>query len=192
MLGEVHKDTQKIQEDNADLDLEKEWFLGFGVSMPFGPSTLTYEPIKHKYGPTVIALTGSEDWRHRLSFNLFDKFSDITDEKNAQVTYLTAQAELEKAKNDTIIKVKDEYFNLKKALIQINSSLSKIRYEEKQVEVTRYLAGFQENTTAQLFENMIELAQSKFSFVQAVADYHVAASALGVAMGDPYYFETKS
>lgn len=192
VLGEVFKDTEQLEEGNADLDLEKEWFLGVTTSMPIGPNSIEYNQIKHKYGPTVLALHGSEDWSRKLTFNLFDKLSDITDEKSAQAALLQAQADWEKAKDDVIQKVREEFYNLQKSLIQIDSSVAKMRYQEKQNALLEYMLGLQETTAANLIEQLIEGAQNKFSFIQAVTDYDLAVAGLGTAIGDPDYFEPKS
>jgi len=191
MLGEVFKDTQQIEADNADLDTEKEWSLGVGVSMPLGPNSLEYEQIKHKYGPTILALQGSEDWRHKVSFGLFDKLSDLTDTEAAEATLLQAQADLDKAKNDTILHVREEFYNMQKALIQIDSTLSKMRYQDKQVAAYRFMVGLQETAVSALMEGMLEQAQNKFGFIQAVADYHTAVAGLNAAIGDPDYFKSR-
>lgn len=192
MLGEVFKDTQAIESDNHDLDTEREWFLGAGVSMPLGPNSLEYEQIKHKYGPTILALTGSEDWRHKVTFGLFDRLSDITDAKGAQSTLLQAQADLDKAKNETILRVREEFYNMQKALIQIDSTLAKMRYQDKQVSAYRFLVGLQETTVTSLMEGMVEQAQNKFGFIQAVADYHTAVAGLNAVIGDPDYFKSRA
>lgn len=192
MLGEVFKDTQQIEADNADLDTEKEWFLGAGVSMPLGPNSLEYEQIKHKYGPTILALQGSEDWKHKVTLGLFDKLSDFTDEQNAEAILLQAQAELDKAKNDTILRVREEFYNMQKALIQIDSTLAKMRYQNKQVSAYRFMVGLQESSVAALMEGMVEQAQNKFGFIQAVADYHTAVAGLNASIGDPDYFKSRA
>lgn len=196
MLGEAFHDTRVFQRE-ADLgkgnnDLEKEWFLGVHVGMPLGPNSVEYDQIKHKYGPTVLALTGSDDWAHKATFNLFDKFSDITDEKGAQATLLQSQSDYEKTRNDLTVKVRDDFYNLQKSLIQIDSSIAKIRYQDKQNSILEYMVGIQETSVVNYLEGLIESAQNKFAFIQAVVDYHIAVSGLSVSIGDPYYFETES
>jgi outer membrane protein TolC len=192
MLGEVFKDTQEIENDNADLDTEKEWFFGAGVSMPLGLNTLEYQQIKHHYGPTILALTGSEDWNHKVSLGILDKLSDATDSLDAEATLLQAQADLDKAKNETILHVREEFYNMQKSLIQIDSTLAKMRYQNKQVAAYRFLVGLQETAVSALMEGMIEQAQNKFGFIQAVADYHTAVAGLNAAIGDPDHFKSRA
>ena len=177
---------------NGNNDLEKEWFLGVHVGMPLGPNSVEYDQIKHSYGPTVLALTGSDDWTHKMTFNLMDNFSNITDEKGAQAALLQSQSDLEKAKNDLTVKVRDDFYNLQKSLIQIDSSIAKVRYQGKQNSILEYMLSMQETAVSNYLEGLIEQAQNKFAFIQAVVDYHIAVSGLSVSIGDPNYFETES
>ena len=104
---------------------------------------------------------------------------------------MQAESDLEKAKNDATLKIRDEFYNMQKSLIQIDSSIARIRYQDKQNSILEYLLGVQETAPATYLEGLIENAQNKYSFIQAVADYHVAVSALSVAIGDPDYFEAQ-
>ena len=192
MLGEVFKDTRAITDDNHDLDEEKEWFVGIEGSMPLGPNTVEFSRVKHVYGPTVLALTGSEDAESKFTFNLMDKFSEITDEKSAAAAYLQAQSELQTAKNKLLSDLREGYYDLKKSVVQMDSSVAKIRYQSKQSAAAKYLVGLQETPPASYLESMIELASHKFSLIQAAVDYHLAISTLNLTIGDPTYFETES
>ncbi len=184
MLGEAH--------ERVSNDLEKEWFMGVHASMPLGPNSVEYDQVKNVFGPTVLALTGSEAWRHRATFNLFDKLADITDSKSAEAALLQSQSDYQKAKNDITVKLRDDFYNLQKSMIQIDASVSKMRYQEKQNGILEYLLGIQETTTANYLEGLIAQAQNKFTFIQAVTDYNLAVSSLGVSMGEPYYFDQDS
>ena len=198
MLGEAFKDTRALSEDvqnhtgNHNIDTEKEWFVGIEGSMPLGPNSVEYSHVKHVYGPTVLALTGSEDSENKFTFNLMDKFSEITDEKSAAASYLQAQSELQTAKNKLVSDLREGYYDLKKSVVQMDSAVSKIRYQEKQSVAARYLSGLQETPPASYLESMIELASHKFSLIQAAVDYQLAISTLNLSTGDPYYFETES
>jgi outer membrane protein TolC len=191
MLGEAHHDTQAFEEGKADIDTENEWFAGVNAAMPLGANSIEYDQIKHVYGPTVLALTGSEDWRHRFAFNLFDKLPDITDAQSAQAAYLQAQVDLNKAQNDLIVKIKDDCYTLKKGLVKIDSVVARIRYQEKRNKILEYTVSLQESPIEDLLDGLSEQAQNRFSFIEAVADYHIAISSLSTSIGDPNAFEDK-
>lgn len=174
--------------EELDFNLKKEWFLGIKGSMPLGPNSIEYERIKHVYAPSVISPTGgSEDWSEKYTFNLLDKFSEITDEKSALATLLQAEADYKKSKDEITSKIKEDYYTIKKTLIQIDSTVSKIRYRQKQNAILEYLIGLQEAQIPSLVEGLVDLAQDKFSFIQAVIDYDLAISNLSISIGDPYY-----
>ncbi len=174
----------------VDFNLDKEWFVFVKGSMPLGPNSVEWERSKRVFAPTVISPTGgSEDWGEKWTFNLFDKLSDITDAKSAEATLLQAEADYEKAKNDLTIKLRDEFYNLQKSMIQVDAAVAKMRYQEKQNNIQEYLMRLQEVPTPTYLEGLMEHAQDKFSFIQAVADYHLALSNLSIAIGDPYYFD---
>ncbi len=194
MLGEAFHDTRAIEhtlpgDADANIDPEKEWFLGIHGSMPLGASSVEYDQIKHVYGPTVLALTGSEDWRHHVAFNLLDRLSAVTDEKSAQYAFLRAESDYQTAKNEITLRLRDEYYNLQKYLIQINSSVAKLHYQEKQSGILEYLLSVQEAVPSNYVENLVEGAQDKYAFIQAVADYNVSLSSVSVLIGDTDYFD---
>ncbi len=193
MLGETFIDNKALFDDgNADLDLEKEWFLGVESSMPIGPNSVEVSQNKRVFGPTVIQLTGSEDRKTRVAFNLLDKLSEITDEKSAQAALLEAQSDLDKAKADVTAKIRENYYALQKQMVQVDSTSAKIRYQEKQNSISEYMLGMQEVTTANYIEGLISSAEGRFAFIQAVTDYNLAISNLGLSMGDPDYFENET
>ena len=102
---------------------------------------------------------------------------------------MQAKSDYTKAKSDLTLKVRDGFYNIQKSLIQIDSAISKIRYQDKQNVIYEYMLSLQEGALDTLLDGWNEQAQSKFAFIQAVTDYDLALSDLGVAMGDPFYFE---
>ena len=189
--GETFRDDIANEDDKDELDTEKQWYLGVHGSMPLGTSSVEYEQIKHVYGPTVLSLTGSEDWKHHVAFNLFDKFSAITDEKTAEYALLQAESDYQAAKNEITLRLRDDYYSLKKFLIQIDSSIAKLRYQEKQSAILEYMLTIQETMPSNYVENLVGKAQDKYAFIQAVADYNVALSSISTLIGDPDYFENQ-
>jgi hypothetical protein len=146
MLGEAFHDTEAFEDGKASIDPEKEWFLGVAGSVPFGVNSFEYEQIKHVYGPTVLSLTGSEDWRHHLAFNLFDRMGAVTDEKQAQYALLQAESEYKDVRDEVTLRLRDEFYSLQRYLIQIDSSIAKLRYQNKQITILEYLLNLQETS----------------------------------------------
>ncbi len=191
MLGEAFHDTEAFEDGKASIDQEKEWFLGVQGSVPMGPNSVEYEQIKHVYGPTVLSLTGSEDWRHHVAFNLFDQFGAVTDEKQAQYALLQAESDYRDASGEVTLRLRTEFYSLQRYLIQIDSSIAKLRYQNKQLSILEYLLGLQETSPSNYIDNLIAQVQDRYAFIQAVADYNIALSGVGLLIGDPFYFENQ-
>lgn len=189
MLGEALHDDIAFEDGKASIDQEKEWFLGVQGRMPLGAHSVEYEQIKRVYGPTSSALIGSSDWRHTVKYNMFDQFGAITDEKTAQYTLLQAETEYQTIRDEVILRIRDEYYNLQKYLISIDTSTAKLQYLEKQLAIYDYLFNMQEVSMSDYLEDIIAQAQDKYAFIQAVADYNVSLSQIGTLIGDPNYFE---
>ncbi len=189
-LGEHFTDSEaQTDEDQEKLPQKREWFAGIRGSIPFGANSMEFDMVKHQYGPTVSAFQGSTDWRRSWKFNLLDKFQDITDAKNAEAVLSQAEADWQKARNDTAFKLKEAFYSMQKALIQIDSTMARIRYQEKQNGILKYTTSLQETPAANYLEGLSEQVSNRFAFIQAVTDYHVAIANIGVACGDPFYFE---
>ncbi len=189
MFSEAFLDSIAIEDDNANLDLEKEWYLGIHGSIPLGASTLEYDQIKHQYGTSLSAYQGSQDWRHTVKLNLLDKLADVTDATNAQAMLLQAEADWQKARNDIIYKLKENFYGLQKALILMDSTMVRIHYQEKQNAVLKYNVSMLESLPSDYLGGLIDQSQNRFGFIKAVADYNVAVSNIAVTCGDPEYFE---
>jgi outer membrane protein TolC len=188
-LGETYVDDEAQIFGKASVDVEPEWFLGVTGRMPVGPHSVEYEHIKRKFGPTVLALTGAEDWKDRVTMDLFNRFGDITDERTAEYAFLVAKSEYQETKHQVTLKLRDDYYSLQKYLIQIDSSVAKVRYQEKQNAILEYMLGLRETSPASYVENLIDQANNKYAFIQAVADYNTSLSSLSVSIGDPGYFD---
>ncbi len=191
-LGEQFHDTRALRTNQAENDLGKEWSVLVEASMPLGPNSVEVTHKKNVYGPTVLSLTGSDELRRKYAFNLMDRFSDITDAKSAEAAYLQAQSELQTANHTLVSQLRDNYYSLKKAVLQMDTAVAKIKYQEKQTAAARYLVGLQEQPPSNLLESLIELSSHKFSLIQASVDYTLAISNLNLSTGDPNYFETES
>ncbi len=181
-------DSETVEE-REKLPQKREWYAGIHGSMPFGANSGEFDMVKHQYGPTVSAFQGSTDWRRSWKFNLLDKLADITDEKSAQATFMQSEADWQKSRSEVIFKLKENFYSLQKALIQIDTTAAKMRYQEKQNSILKYMMGFQEATPGNYLEGLIEQASNRFSFIQAVTDYHLAVSNIGVTCGNPFYFD---
>lgn len=165
------------------IDTEREWFIGVKSSMPVGPNTINHTYTRRQFGPTVLALTGSQDLANRTQFDFLNNFAEMTDEKQAEADYFQAQEDFANKKNEVTAQVRDGYYEFQKSLIQVDASVARIRFQEKQLGVKRALVGLRETPVTELVGTLVELAQERFSFIRAVADYHISIANLNKVIG---------
>lgn len=173
-------------------DLEGEHSLIVQTTMPVGPNSVDYSYSRRKFGPTVLDLTGSDDWRHRVTFNLFDRLADITDTDVARAEYLQAKSELQKERASQDATAREVYYSYKEALIQVGTSLAKIKYREKQVDLLRLTTSMQDASISSLLSELVQLQEDRFGYVRAIADIHGAISSLNRLVGIDGYFGSES
>ncbi len=173
-------------------DLEREESILVQTSVPVGPNSVDYSYSRRFFGPTVLDLTGSHDWRHRLTFNLFDRLADMTDTDVAKAEYLQAKAELQKERSTQDANVREAFYAYKEALIQVNTSLSKIKYRERQVDLLRLTTSMQDAPISSLLSELVQLQEDRFGYVRAIADIHGAISNLNRLVGIDGYFGSES
>lgn len=173
-------------------DLENEHFIGIEGSLPLGGNTIEYGYTRRFFGPTVLSLTGSEDYRHRVAFFLLDKLADLTDADIAKADYLVAKDEVQKERVNTDVRVHEAFYDYKGALLQIDTSLSKIKFREKQVSILKVLASLEESKVSSLVNEMMALSEDRFAYVKAVAETHDTLSNINRLIGIEGYYGNES
>jgi len=177
--------------NGVSLDLENEHFIGFEGSIPLGPNSVEYGYSRRFFAPTVSSFLGSEDYKHRAAFNLFDRLADMTDEEIAEADYMIAKAEYEKERLTTDVKAQEAYYSYKTALLQLNTSLSKIKFREKQVNILRLTTGMQEASVSSLLEQLVQLTEDRYSYVKAIGEIHSAVENINRIIGIEGYYSAE-
>ncbi len=181
LSGEVKDDV------NASPDVEKEWSLFVDASIPFGANTFKYNFRRRRFGPTVLDVTGSEDYKHSWSLAFLDALGDITDRELAIGAYLEAKDEVETERMNADINVRDYFYDYQQALISIDTALARLNYLEKEVNVLKALVGMEEARTPDLLNEMVSLAEERYAYVRSIADLHLAVSKINATVGDENY-----
>jgi len=173
-------------------DLEDEKFIGINVSVPWGAHSVDYSYQRRFFGPTVLSLTGSDDYKHSWKFNWMDKLADLTDEEKAVADYLKAQAELRKERLEQTVEGRSAYYDYQNALLQIETSTSKIRFREKQVAILKHTTSMEESKVSQLLGEMVSLAEDKYARVSAIGSAKDALSKMDYLTGKEGFYERQS
>lgn len=170
--------------------LQQQWYGGLKVSMPFWGSTGEYSVTREQWAPVVSAYQGTEALTNSAKFNILDNLKYYSDKKSAEIDHDRSRQEYIKAKNDVTLEVREGCFNYEKSVIQLKTADSKLKYQERELELTRFKRGLDETPDSGVVETLIKFYQEKFGHVQAMTDCITALAAIEKAVGVEDYFET--
>jgi len=172
-------------------NLQPQWYAGIKASVPFAGSTAEYSYTREEWTPVVQTVKGTEATTNSFKFKILDKLDMFSDKQLADIDYDRSRHELNKTKNDIVLEVREGCFSYEKAVIQLETAASKVRYQETDAALMRMKRGMDEVQDSGTVDSLIKVAQEKFGYVQAVADCKIALAALEKAVGSEDYFRNR-
>ena len=173
-------------------DLAPQWYGGVKVGIPIWGSTGEYSYTKEHWVPVVSAVHGTETITNSYKFNFLDNLAQYSEKYSADVDLGRARQELIKVKQDTVLEVKESCFSYEKALLQLDTAINKVRYQEADLELIKFRRQMEEAPDSNVIESMIKLAQEKFGYVQALSECNIALASISKAVGIPNYFNDEA
>ncbi len=175
-----------------DNKLEQQWYAGIKASVPFWGSTAEYSWTREAWVPVVSAYQGTQANTNSFKFKLFDRLDTFSEPQLAEIDFDRARQELNKIRQDVTLEVKEQCFNYQKALIQLETATSKIKFQERDLEYTKMKRGLDEVPDSNVIEGMIKMAQEKFGYVQALTDCHISVASINKAVGIEDYYKDEA
>lgn len=185
------KEEYASQDQNGDPDrkMEQEWYLGFKASVPFWGSTAEYSYTREQWQPVVSAYQGTEVLTNAVRVGIWDNFRYYSGKQEAVISHGRAVQEFLKIKQDIEMEVEESCFSYEKALLQLETATRKVRYQERDLELTKFKRGLDEIPDSGVIDSMIKFAQERFGFVQALTDCHISIANINKAIGVADYYK---
>jgi len=169
--------------------LGPEYYVGMKASWPFWGSTVGYSMTKETWQPVVSAYQSTASTTHTITFDILNKMEDLSGLKESDLEFMRALDEINKKEQEITLEVKEAFFKYRKALVLMEVARSKVEFQAKQVEILEIRRQLGEAQYSDVAEEMIKLAEEKFSFVQVIADYFIAIASLNKAVGLENHFK---
>ena len=187
----ISKDSGPDVNGNTDPDQKmlQQWYAGVKCSIPLWGSTGEYSYTKEVWAPVVSAYRGTSTITNSYKFNFLDNLAQFSDKASADVDMDKARQEFIKTKQDVTLETKEGCFNYEKALMQLETAINKVKYQESDLELTKFRRQMDEAQDSNVIESLIKLAQEKFGYVQAISDCQIAIASISKAVGVPEYFK---
>jgi len=169
--------------------MSQQWYAGVKASMPIWGSTAEYSWTKEQWVPVVSAFQGTQALTNSYKFKFLDKLDHYSDRQLAEIDFDNARQQLNKIRQDVTLEVRENCFNYEKAVVQLGTASSKVKYQESDLELTKLKRGMDEAQDSNVIESMIKLAQEKFGYVQALTDCRISLASINKAIGVEDYFK---
>jgi len=173
---------------DTDQKMLQQWYAGVKCSIPLWGSTGEYSYTKEVWPPVVSSYRGTSTITNSYKFNFLDNLAQYSEKYSADVDMDRARQEFIKTKQDVTLEAKESCFNYEKALMQLETAINKVKYQEGDLELVKFRRQMDEAQDSNVIESMIKLAQEKFGYVQAISDCHVAIATICKAVGIMEYF----
>lgn len=177
---------------DIDQKMEQQWYAGVKCSIPLWGSTGEYSYTKEVWTPVVSAYRGTSTITNSYRFNFLDNLAQFSEKYSSDVDLDRARQELIKTKQDVTLEVKEACFNYEKALLQLDTAINKVKYQEGDLELTKFRRQMDEAPDSSVVDSMIKLAQEKFGYAQALSDCNIALALISKAAGIPNYFNEEA
>ena len=139
--------------------------------------------------PSIGSFQGTESLVHSWKFSVLDDLKYFSRRKEADVEYSKSLNELQKSKNQVTMDVKESFYNYEKALVQLDVALSKLQFQEAEIEVVELKKGMDEATYSDVISAHTKLAQEKYSYIQSITDFYTSIAGLNKAVGIEDHFK---
>jgi Outer membrane protein len=172
----------------TDQKMLQQWYAGVKCSIPLWGSTGEYSYTKEVWAPVVSAYQGTSTITNSYKFNFLDNLAQFSDKASSDVDMDRARQEFIKTKQDVTLEAKESCFNYEKALMQMETAINKVKYQESDLELTKFKRQMDEAQDSNVIDSMIKLAQEKFGYEQSINDCQIAIASISKAVGIPEYF----
>lgn len=166
-----------------NLSLGDDLFVGVQLSRPFGLHSLTSSITNQKTAAKLGQSDRTESTAASTELGLFNQYSGISEEKEAEVSYRQAVGEWHKLQKTVESEVGEAYFNGEKAAVLYNAQKERVEFREKGLAVVQLQQQINEALISNVLEAQLQLAQERIALVSALADYHLSLANLNRTTG---------
>lgn len=178
--------------ESESLNLGNDWYLGFKVTKPLGGNTLSSAYTKDETSEKHGQSTRTESVSRSVELGLLDNLQSFSEKKSAEIALKKAREELKKTKDTVFKEVKESYLSFKKALIQIGSSLNKIKYKEEELKIAKARTELNEMPYSELIQAYIGLTDEKLFYIEALGNLYQSLTKLNKATGYSLFLDKRS
>jgi outer membrane protein TolC len=172
----------------AKLDLQEEFFIGLKGSLPLGPHTLEENFINQDKAASAGQTTANTFESVTTTLKFFDNLNNMTITQ-AQISYHKALDEMYKAQKSLDFEVKKAYFDYKKAILNLDGYLSKMKLGEAEVKIAESQYDLNQVSMGDVLRNRVKLTEYHNGYGKAASTYYTAVAKINKTVGISGYYD---
>ncbi len=165
------------------LQLREDWYFGLKVTKPFSGNTMSTSYTKDKTAPKYGQTTRTSSTTRSVELGLLDNLAHFSEEKTAEINYEKAVDEVENLRQTIVKEVKESYFNYKKALVQVESNLNKVKFKEEELKIIKARVELNEAPISELLRGRMGLTDERNFYIEALGSLNQSFARLDKATG---------
>jgi TonB family protein len=159
------------------------WYVGFKASKPWGASTFnssySQEATQPRFGQTSATASSTMS----AEFNLLDNFKRLSDKKRADIDLNRSLSDFDETMKTIIFETRDAFLNYQKAVLQLNTAQTEMKFRRNELEVTKIRALVGETSLSTAMGTLVNLSDTLTKYIQALANYQISLANLKKATG---------
>ncbi|MDD2702386.1 MAG: TonB family protein [Candidatus Omnitrophica bacterium] len=168
--------TEKMKESDN-------WYAGFKATKPFGGSSLSASASTTESQPRFGQTSPTKLNSLNAEFSILDNLKRLSDKMKTEVDLYRAMSDMNESAKTVAFEVQDSFLNYQKAVLQLNSADTEMKYRINEAEVIKVRALTGETSLSSAMEAIFSLSDAQSKYVQAMAGYYIAIANLKKSTG---------
>lgn len=171
--------------ESDDLVLGRSWNAGLQASLYFGANTVKGNASNEHTTPDYAETTAQDVKSMGASVGIFDSLRSAGDARQAEANRIKGEYERFQARRNVEVDVREAYYNIQKAKIQIKGAQVELEYRDKEVDIAQQKERMNMIEPQQSLAAENAYADAVSNYEEALAFYRISLAALERAVGVP-------
>lgn len=172
----------KDDPDNP-LEYKTSWNLGFQASMFFLGNSVKGTRTKDRSSPDYGETTATETTAETASVGFLDGIKMVGDRRQARIQREKAYYDREQTRRNIEVEVREAYYGIQKAKIQIRGAEQELKYRQKELSISRQKERMNLIEPSQSLQAEASYGDAVNGWEEAVSFYKVTLASLEKAVG---------
>jgi len=173
------------EDTNNPFSYKTSWNAGIQASMFFFGNSLKGMRSRDRTAPDYGETTATNTDATTASVGLLDGLKTVGDGRQARIARERAYYERDQARRNVEVDVREAYYNIQKARIQLKGAKVEVEYRQKELGISRQKERMNLIDPPQAMQAEVSYADAVNGWEEAVSFYKVSLANLAKAVGEP-------